>query len=483
MNKEMNKELKPLHPIISHIEQENQQIAQFGELAVNYQKVIEMYQAGLFSDEDYKLLSYLCTRGQAIYAILQTLRKNSLEPDSENTTEEIESDIQVGAASGVAIYNPDDSLEVEIKNNIAISQEFKSMKKLFDAVNISNHGIKINSGRQKKNATQILSQYILPEPTGRTKYSIKVSDIFEIPHYIELDKHGGNRFYREKCIPLLLDYIIKIVGNIPEHIIYTTISDIARQTGIVNQNYGLTEKNKEITDNNPKLTSYMISNFYFETRPILKSVLFGVLDELQDERSVLRYKQNYCIQTKTGYRTSNDKEDEIITKAQRKIMKEFNVKRISTVFKRKLQNKFYKRVIEYINKEYGFDWISYRNQIQINVFDIDGITELLEDLNITNTTLQQYRSEINQRLCSRAEKQIFANFDRTNRRAEKIIAEHEGQVTNTDTYTALKNDGYSDMEAICVTELYDDIPRPKPYRVHRNCYDYQSQLIEILLRR
>ncbi len=176
-------------------------------------------------------------------------------------------------------------------------------------------------------------------------------------------------------MPLMIFYLLQKDRSV----IFTNVEELSCFVGLVTKNYKRISI-EELAEINPRFTAAMLNQFYYRCKPELESIIFRILDVLQDDYKALNYYRNYCIYANDGScHTSSKSEDVIIRQTERKVLKEFNAKRILTIFQRKQQTKFYNRVCELINKTYEFKWIKYKKQIQI-IADGEALQEIMQDL-------------------------------------------------------------------------------------------------------
>lgn len=201
-----------------------------------------------------------------------------------------ESEKSYESLSNVPIQNPDDITEVAIKTKTEIGKIFMDgYNEMFNLIGIENLGIKdrkgnpltkLDGGKQKAKAQEIIKQYteIIKRPDLK-RYAIQQTDMFEMPHYIEKeDGRGKSGFYIEHLMPIMVYYLLQ--KN--ENVIYTNVDELSCFVGLVTKNYKRISL-KELAEINPRFTAAMLNQFYYRCKPELESVIFRVLDSLQDE--------------------------------------------------------------------------------------------------------------------------------------------------------------------------------------------------------
>lgn len=390
-----------------------------------------------------------------------------------------------GLAPSVSIYNPDDATEVAIKTKTEIGQIFmKGRKELIRIIGVENLNMKdregnlitdlqkISKGKRKGEADEIINQYYdIQNRPDLKQYAIQIADMFEIPHYIEKeDGRGKSGFYIEHLMPIMIYYLLQ--KN--ENVIYTNVDELSCFVGLVTKNYKRISL-KELAEINPRFTAAMLNQFYYRCKPELESVIFRVLDSLQDEYKTLNYYRNYCISTNNGdCHTSTKNEDIIIRQTERKVLKEFNAKRILTIFQRKQQKKFYDRVCELINEAYGFNWVRYRKQIQIFADD-EALQEIMQDL--TNEEMIYKKKAIASRFARRIMNRTKNEYDRTNTKADEAETEWVKEQLERQEIAELVQLGFDYQDDF--KEMFQSFN--DTYRYHVNYLDVQNELIRLMI--
>lgn len=331
---------------------------------------------------------------------------------------------------------------------------------------------KISKGKRKGEAQEIIKQYCdIQKRPDLERYAIQIADIFDIPHYIEKeDGRGKSGFYIEHLMPVMVYYLLQ--KN--ENVIYTNVEELSCFVGLVTKNYKRISLN-ELAQINPRFTVAMLNQFYYRCKPELESVIFRILDLLQDEYKTLNYYRNYCISINNGdCHMSTKNEDIIIRQTERKVLKEFNAKRILTIFQRKQQKKFYDRVCELINETYGFNWIRYKKQIQIFA-DNEALQEIMQDL--TNEEMIHKKKAIASRFSRRIMNRTKNEYDRTNKKADEAETKWVNEQLEQPEIKELAQLGFDYEDDFReMFQSFDDA-----YRYHDNYLDVQNKLISIMI--
>lgn len=373
----------------------------------------------------------------------------------------------------IYIHDDADRTELAIKTKIFIGEVFqKGWSEIFSTVGSENLGVKsLAGGKQKNKAKETISQYadFLPVQVG--KRPLYCSEIYDIPNYIEKDDGRGKKgFYKERLIPLLAYYLLKKKKDT----IYTTVDELALWMGLVTINYKKMSL-EELSNINPKITIAMLNQFYYRCKPELESIIFRLLDVLQDDYTALNYRKNHCIYTEDGYvYTSSYEEDVIITRTQRKVLKEFNAKRILTIFQRRQSQRYYARVCELINKEHNFNWSRYRKQIQITI-DAEALEEILTEYNFDDENIKSRQFEVAERFAGRIRKRTQNDYNRTNKKALDAKKAWVDEVLKTDSL--IKECYYANIYT--ETDLIDKAP--EAFHYYSNYLDIQNQIIALMI--
>ena len=421
-----------------------------------------------YSDEQKKI----CI-SDIVSSIIQSLNtENQLKPQTEIETE-------------VAISNPDDKTEVAIKTNVSIGQiSERGWQGFYDLIGgVQMLGMKkhngtpvteLKGGKQKSQAQRIMKQYLDVAPrTDLGRYALQATDIFETPILSVFDGRGKHSigYYSKRLFPIFIDYLIDIYNG--ENQIYTNVTRLAKDIKIVDRRY---RTKKDFTNINEKFTIKMMNRFYSKANKELEQVLFRMLDNLQDNYSVISYEKNFCIFTQDGkLHTSTASEKSIIRKSQAKILKEFNAKSMFVIFVRNQAEQFYKRVTEYINETYDLDWIKYKNQIEINIEDIDSLIELRETfLKDNNFDSAKALKEVKTKLATKIYKSNLSDYHKSQ---EKEIQSVLDDSNIDDTIKACFEAGIYSIKEL----KKDGIIKEIPFHYWESTLDTQNAIIEMLI--
>lgn len=396
----------------------------------------------------------------------------------ENAKCENENKAMYGRASKVRIHNPEDAVEVAIKNNIETYVPYKSWNEIFSIIGkdvLHDAGIlDLKQSFYKRKAQELLSHYGVFALTGGTKYERCCTVLYEKPKFdIEIITEG-NRFYRDRGVPLLLRFLMKsfeVKGNK----IYCTPEMIAVSVGMVNSHFD--RNKKDLMEMHPKLTEGIVHQFYLYTSPELDKVVYGLLDEVQNNYKAIRYEKLHWIKTDTGEIFCTDNEQEqIIKEAENYVLqKDFHTDRISTVFYRKKADVFYAAVIKHINQTHNLGWASYKKTIQINSVNEERFLKLCMEMQSDAEVLRKLALEINQRFHDRVRRKIYAEYDRTNKKADKEMENYLATLDDNPVYQKY-------LSWFIPHEIAVKKAEPKLFRVHPNCYEYQDILMDIVLK-
>lgn len=384
------------------------------------------------------------------------------------------------------ICNPDDITEVAIKTKTKIGQIFqKGYNGYYRTIGVENLNMKdrngnpitkLSGGKQKAKAQEIIKQYteIINRP-DLNKYAIQIADIFEIPIIKEMaDKRGRKGFYKDRIIPLMVKYLL-FQGNIA-----TTIDKLSKNIGLVGTEFRNCEFEYELMENNKQITTFRINKFYSYCKPEQQRIIFGVLNALQNDYSVITYYTNFLIiNTDGSQRTSTKDETIIIRNVQRKVLEEFGVSRIFSIYRRgeKVVKNFYNRVYVILNDEYDFKCEKYYNQIQIYA-DMEGLEKLDLELNIDDEESKVFKDEIRHHFALKIKDRIKSDYESNQQSTDKKDEENQKK---WDENTEYKNNIPHDIQELLDIGVYNEadvksklLPKPK------TAYRYPESHIEVL---
>lgn len=392
------------------------------------------------------------------------------------------------------INDDNDKTEIAIKTNLSVEQIFKNgFMEIFKIVGIENCGVKsLSGGKQQKKAKEYILQYIeIIERKDISRNAIQILDIFDIPHYIEKkdkkekkdknvthciekdDKRGKRGFYVDRAKYIMVDYLKKQ----DDTTIKTNVTELSKLLGIVN-NLFRNISYDDLSEKDSRFSRYMVNQFYFKCKPQQESVIYSILNSLQNNYSILCYYRNYCIITDNGTHTSSKDEDMIIMKAQRKVLKEFGVNKISTIYMRKKEKEFYSRVCSYINDEYGYNWCGYRQQIEIYI-NTKELNEISKELIIDSSDMCSKKQEMNHRFKERIINRTDYDFNRTNFIADKEIEKKYEEFKKViDSNHEVKN--LIDLGIVTYDELFEK-EKLKVFKYNDSYLETQYSLINVLI--
>lgn len=385
-----------------------------------------------------------------------------------------------GRASGVRIHNPDDAVEVAIKNNIVLNKPYKSWNAIFREIGakiLYDAGIlDLNQSFYKRKAQDLLSCYGEFKLTGKNKYERCCTVLHEKPRFELEIPTRGNRYYRDRGVPLLLRFLKKEFVINDTRTYYTSPETLAIAIGLVNGKFNA--RREAFKKENQNLTGAMVEHFYLHCKPELNKVIYSLLDELQNRHEVIHYQKLHWITFRTsGVRCSDDVDEAIIKEAENHILeRDFQTKKISNVFFRRKKEQFYTEVVKYINQKYKLDWYSYKRTIKIVNINDEKIMSLLKKMPTDAAVLRKIMIEINQRFLKRMRKKIHADYDKTNQDADKKDKEYKEEPEKTDLYKKFCKMGYSHEDAI------QKVRSTRAFRVHENCYEYQDMLMNLVIK-
>lgn len=335
----------------------------------------------------------------------------------------------------VSIYNTNDIVEVTIKKNLYVNQVFPDgITELINTIGVeklefydgNNELItsieKLCGGKQREKIKKYLEQYIkICKRPDIKRYAIQIEEIYKKPKYTMFysrsEKNGG--YYIDKFIPFLTGKLLQ--EN--RRIFRTTVNQIAEIVHLVNYRYNryslFTDDKAErkrlllkLQNQNSYFTDYQLRQFYKNSNKEVRDRIYKVLDNLQDEYKAITYKKTHTIFDENGNHIADDFEDDIIQDGEAEILNNMGIRNISTIFLKKLSQKFYSDVIEYINDKYELNWKNYRNEIEIRITNFIQLENLYKDYQIDKDEQMQNITAIKSRFIKRLGNMAQTDYDK-----------------------------------------------------------------------
>lgn len=388
----------------------------------------------------------------------------------------------------IEIYNPEDVTEVAIKTKTEIGQIFqKGYNELYRTIGIENLNMKdkegnlitdlqrISKGKRKGKSQEIINQYCdIQKRPDLERYAIQITDIFEIPILKEIINKGRKGFYKDKIIPLMVKYLLL------QESIDTTLDKLSKAINLVDEKFKNKEIEYDIIKNNSQITISRINKLYSFCKPEQERIIFSVLDSLQNNYSVITYERNFLI-VDIDDNTKISSRDETITirKAQRIVLEELKVINIFAIYQKGkgVVKKFYKKVIQILNNEFGFNCKEYYNQISIYA-DMEGLKKLDSKFNINDEQSVILKNEIRQHFLLKIKERIKSDYEYNQQSADKKDAENQKKWEENTEY---KNNIPHDMQELLNIGVYSEtdvklklLPKPK------KAYRYPENHVEVL---
>ena len=304
--------------------------------------------------------------------------------------------------SGIEICNPDDPTERAIKENLEINQQLPTYTKMLETIGIENLGMyksdktlikryeDIHGGKQKAKVEKILNQYMLYDKVEQGKQAIEILDIYDEPILVIFEGKGksNNGFYINRLSAALIQGILQNDKDTFD----TTVNKLIQTIPITNDMY---DKAKHLIDTNnseelltlftrffedsEEIKEYMIKNLINSCYNELQNIIFRLLNNLSNNYCVISYDESFQIITTDGeVHIASKAERSIIKKASIDVMKEMGLKNLNSLYYRKAKqiHQFYKRVNEYINQKYNYNWHRIRKSITITIEDRERLIEI-----------------------------------------------------------------------------------------------------------
>lgn len=304
--------------------------------------------------------------------------------------------------SGIEICNPDDPTERAIKENLEINQQFPNFRKMLETIGIENLDMyksdktlitkyeELQGGKQKEKTKKIINQYMLYDKAQEGKQAIEILDIYDEPILVIFEGKGksNNGFYINRLSAALIQGILQNDKDTFD----TTVNKLIQTIPITNDMY---DKAKHLIDTNnseelltlftrffedsEEIKEYMIKNLINSCYNELQNIIFRLLNNLSNNYCVISYDESFQIITTDGeVHIANKTERSIIKKAYIKVMKDMGLKNLNSLYYRKAKqiHQFYKRVNEYINQKYNYNWHRIRKSITITIEDRERLIEI-----------------------------------------------------------------------------------------------------------
>lgn len=356
-----------------------------------------------------------------------------------------------------SIYDYNDELEVAIKTNLFEGDKVKNFKALCQLIGLEIilHRAELSNmnGRKQRNKIEkVLSQYLIFEREDN-KQEITIKTVFDIPDYIDFSsKRGLDGKVRDNAIPLIASSLNKE----KEATIIRTTKQLAKIIGclIYEDEKYIKNKCKYEKDKKP----YRLYNMVIaQSRPITNRWVYSALLSLNKDYNAINYYdiiiiKFYDMSKKKSFQkivTMNENEAKIITFAKAEILKEYNLQRMYYVYQRgkKFTDKFYKRVIEYINNNHNSNnniyWCDFYYAINIDIVNREQLYKGLA--NNDSEDLKLLSDNLKNRLSNQLNSRIIKIVNNTNQKALDSV------LNNNEIKELYELDVYSDEDLIVIS--------------------------------
>jgi hypothetical protein len=325
----------------------------------------------------------------------------------------------------------------------------------------------IKKGRPRDRQIVDWERFIKFEKQG---HKFKILEIYptEIPK-VDGRKKGNNSKYVTYTSKLLLyfiysyiisDNISSIPGN-EQSIIELTNKKIKAITGLCNESFIINDEHifEELYSNNT-ITKYDKNNFYRRANSKMAEIIkttFKFLNKNNNDLSVntvhiltdnIKGIHKNINEVKNYPRTANRDEENIIARTKILVLNEYNIKDISIIYLKGLQDSFYKRVNELLYQNNKWAILYKTNEISYN----DNLVSDIENYMITEEEQQEYLSIVN--------KSIHKFLDT---QAENAIIKLENKIQEYDernNTNAIEDDNKFNLN---LESLYDGFNLPDNY--------------------
>lgn len=215
---------------------------------------------------------------------------------------------------------------------------------------------KEKTSNSKKSQLRELSRYVKFHKIGN---SFIIDEIYDVPQEkIDLRNLGG--MYQKDIQPLILD-LVATQGEC-----CFSCGKLLEELNMVNENFSLGRNNIEKFSKILNVEESILYDFYYFTQSNLKSILISALNNLQNNRRLIFWRNNYEIGLKVGkktyYRRATDDEIDIITGCSREALIHFNYDSLNVLIKDgkyKSYKKYEYSLLEKEIKNFTFYYLSF----------------------------------------------------------------------------------------------------------------------------
>lgn len=373
--------------------------------------------------------------------------------------------------SGIEICNPDDPTERAIKENLEINQQLPTFTKMLETIGIENLGMyksdktlikryeDIHGGKQKAKVEKILNQYMLYDKVEQGKQAIEILDIYDEPILVIFEGKGksNNGFYINRLSAALIQGILqndkdtfdttvnKLIQTIP---ITNDMYDKAKHLIDTNNSEELLTLFTQFFDDSEEIKEYMIKNLINSCYNELQNIIFRLLNNLSNNYCVISYDESFQIITTDGeVHIASKAERSIIKKAYIKVMKDMGLKNLNSLYYRKAKqiHQFYKKVNEYINQKYNYNWHRIRKSITITVEDRERLIEIYQSY-CNNNGVSEAKEKFQKRMKTIINKDFENNRNKLTQSIDKFYQNTDiqemkeiGIFSNNDLQNKAKN--------------------------------------------
>lgn len=283
---------------------------------------------------------------------------------------------------------------------------------------------------------------------GYGKYLLK--EIYETPLAVQDRKQAGNASIYLKFIELIiLKYLSKKYGTKEE--IFSR-RKLWLLLGMINENYRRLDKQKLIKLSRNIVTEKDIDNFYLRCNSKLNRILKTALDNLS-KRKLINYEERTIICKNNGtyfqHVTADEEERYQILTMEFETMQEFNCDNISDIIVKKLYQKYYNKIKEIINTEYGWEYYYKAYSIIFNHSNIEKTIPRLEK------TLDEAVNGLNENIVKALNKEAEKTYNRELRKYNNLVeeVEHNPFACYKFEYIHKPHDNYIIAQQILANEL------------------------------
>lgn len=237
-------------------------------------------------------------------------------------------------------------LEGKVKEGDCI-KNYKELCKILD--------LPVLGGCSKTSQLKELKRFLDYEKDGQ---KFIITEIYDTPSKKD-DKRieGNNSIYIKFIEIILLNYLSGKEENKCKH----TSKELWELLGMVNKHYKKIDY-EYLKENDNRITTFELDNFYLRTNQKLKKILFSALNNLHNRCILNFYKETVIVSNNEEIVATKEQELEI-TKIKKIILNELGLESMFQIYIKHKTKKFYNLLNQKLNSMFGWQYIFERLEI------------------------------------------------------------------------------------------------------------------------